>query len=146
MSQRWLPPGCPLSRRVRVGLLAAGCLLAAGFALARSLEPDPRGFGTHQRLGLPECTFRLLWNRPCPGCGITTCFAHLVRGQWQAAVRANPAGVLLGMVCALLIPWMFASALYGKTLGVTDPLPTLLILMVSLSVVALGVWAMRFWH
>ena len=146
MSQRWSPPGCPLSCGGRVGLLVAMVLMAAGFALARSLDPDPRGFGTHQRLGLPECTFRLLWNRPCPGCGITTSFAHLVRGQWQAAARANPAGVLLGAVCALLIPWLCASAWWGKTIGIADPLPTLLVLMVTLSVVALGVWSIRFWQ
>src|SRR5262245_16113224 len=118
MSMRWLPSGRPLSPGSRAWLLAASGLLVAGFALARSLEPDPRGFGTHQRLNLPECTFQLLWNRPCPGCGMTTCFAHLVRGQWQAAARANPAGIVLGAACVLLIPWMWASAWRGETIGV----------------------------
>lgn len=45
--------GYPL-RPVGRWLVATTCLLLlAGFGLARSLEPDPRGYGTHQRLGLP---------------------------------------------------------------------------------------------
>lgn len=146
MSPRRLPSGFPLRRGGRAGLLAASFLLLAGFALARSLEPDPRGFGTHQRLGLPECTFQLLWNRPCPGCGMTTCFAHLVRGEWSAAARANPAGILLAAACALLIPWMWFSAWRGETIGVDDPLKTILLFMFALAGTTVAVWLVRFWQ
>jgi hypothetical protein len=137
--------GYPLSRGGRAGMFAASLVLVAGFALARWLEPDPRGFGTHERLGLPECTFQLLWNRPCPGCGMTTCFANLVRGDWRAAARANPAGVLLGAICALLIPWMWASAWKGAAIGINDPLAALLALVLILAAVTAGVWLWRFW-
>jgi len=138
--------GHPLSRRGRWGLLAASLVLVAGFALARSLTPDSRGFGTHQQFGLPDCTVQTLWNRPCPGCGMTTCFANLTRGRWMAAARANPAGVLLGVVCALLIPWLWLSAWRGVTIGVAAPLETLLILVVSVSCTTLAVWVFRMWR
>lgn len=145
MSQHSMLSGAPLSRNGRVWLLAASVLLVAGFALARSLQPDGRGYGTHQQLGLPECSVQLLWSRPCPGCGMTTAFAHLVRGQWRAAARANPSGLLVGAVCALLIPWLWVSAWRGETLGVERPLETLLRLMIAISLVTLGVWGWRFW-
>jgi hypothetical protein len=143
MSPSIFSTGCPLGRRGRWGLLAVSLMLLAGFALARSLTPDPRGFGTHQQFGLPECTVQILFNRPCPGCGMTTAFANLVRGQWTAAARANPAGVLLGAVCALLIPWMWLSAWRGITVGVSAPLETLLALVVCVSGTTVAVWVCR---
>jgi hypothetical protein len=76
---------------------------------------------------------------------MTTCFAHLVRGDWQAAAKANPAGVLLGVVCALLIPWLWASAWRGETIGIADPLFLLLMLVITLATVTAGVWALRMW-
>jgi hypothetical protein len=146
MSNRSSLSGSPLSCSGRIGLLAASLLLVAGFCLARLLEPDPRGYGTHQKLGLPECTFQLFWNRPCPGCGMTTAFAYLVRGQWGAAARANPAGVLLGVTCAALIPWMWLSAWRGKTVGVDQPLQALLLLVIGIATANLAVWGLRFWQ
>ncbi len=143
MSDHSLWFGSPLSFRSRVWLLAASFALVAGFGLARWLEPDPRGFGTHQKLGLPECTFQLLWKRPCPGCGMTTAFAHFVRGEWRAAARANPGGLLLGLTCAVLIPWLWLSALVGRTVGVSSPLNASLALLVALAVVTMGVWIGR---
>jgi hypothetical protein len=67
--------------------LASGAL--GVLALARLLSPDPRGYGTHLQLGLPACGFLALTGLPCPACGLTTCFAHLARGQLALAVRAN---------------------------------------------------------
>ena len=68
----------------------AGILIGyglAGFGLAGRLSPDPRGYGTHQQLGLPGCTFQMLTQWPCPSCGGTTAFAHFVRGQWPSAIN-----------------------------------------------------------
>ena len=145
MSHRFLWSGSPLSFGSRVWLLAASFVLVAGFGLARRLEPDPRGYGTHQKLGLPECTFQLLWKRPCPGCGMTTAFAHLVRGHWNAAARANLGGFLLGIASAALIPWLWLSVWQGRTVGVDAPLNASLALLVTIAVVTLGVWIVRLW-
>lgn len=143
MLHRWFSSGRPLSLGVRVGMLVASLLLTSGFLLARSLNPDPRGFGTHQQLGLPECTFKILWNRPCPGCGMTTSFAHLVRGHLWAATRSNPAGVLLGAVCLIMVPWLCLCAWQGSTLGVDYPLETLIGLLAAVSGTSLIVWVQR---
>lgn len=76
---------------------------------------------------------------------MTTCFANLTRGRLVAAARANPAGVLLGMVCALAIPWLWLSAWKGVTIGVWAPLETLLAVVTTVSVTTLLVWAWRMW-
>lgn len=83
-------------------LLFGACISV--LAVAALLEPDPRGVGTHEQLGLPPCGFLLLTGLPCPGCGLTTAFAHGIRGQWIAAASANPLGLVLFFVsCATLV-------------------------------------------
>ncbi len=98
------PLGFPLDRRGRALLSVLSLGLIAGFCLAATLQPDPRGYGTHRQLGLPPCTVRLLFGIPCPSCGMTTSFASLMRGQLDQSFRANPAGLLLGLACAALDP------------------------------------------
>ena len=76
-------------------MLAAALVVATPLVIAARLSPDPSGLGTHQQLGLPPCTTRLLWGVRCPGCGMTTAWAHFVRGELAASLRANVAGTLL---------------------------------------------------
>lgn len=121
------------------GLLAVWVLfLVAGFAVARSLDPDPRGYGTHQRLGLPECSLRMLFGIPCPSCGMTTSFANFTRGRFVSAFRANPAGLMLAAVCAVQVPWGLASVVRGRLLGMQNPSETafsiILVLVVAICV------------
>lgn len=137
--------GATVSRTGRVMLFAWAVFLIGGFGLARSLDPDPRGFGTHRQVGLPECTFRLMFSRPCPGCGMTTCFSHFVRGEFAAAAQANTTGLLLAIVCALMIPWSLVSAARGRLWFVDDPIPVCAGLMVALGVTALALWSWRLW-
>lgn len=114
-------PGYPLSPAGRWVTLLLGLGLCGGFLLAVALPPDPRGFGTHQRLGLPECSFRMLFNKPCPGCGMTTSFSHFVRGEWRQAAAANPAGLLMASTCTILTVWCAWSAATGRLWMVDDP-------------------------
>jgi len=70
-----------------------------------ALHPDPSGHGTHTQLGLPPCPSVILFNRPCPGCGLTTSFTAFIHGDWAFAFHAHPFGPImyLGMtVCAFL--------------------------------------------
>jgi hypothetical protein len=106
-----------LSVATRLLLIVCGGGLVCLLTLAAWLEPDPRGLGTHQRLGLPPCTFQVLFAVRCPSCGMTTAWAHLVRGQIGAACRANVGGLLVGLVSLLLGPWTLLSGLSGRWLG-----------------------------
>lgn len=134
-----------LSPRGRGGLIGLAVCLVAGFGLALCLEPDPRGYGTHQRLGLPECTIRSLFDGPCPGCGMTTSFAYFVRGEFRASAQANPAGLWMAAGCLALIPWCGVSAYRGRLWGVDDPWPTAAVLAASWGGTSLLVWAWRWW-
>ena len=71
---------------------------------AFTVSPDPAGHGTHTQLGLPPCGFLVTTGLPCPGCGLTTSFAHMVRLQVVGAARANPFGIALFLVTFFTIP------------------------------------------
>ena len=97
-----------------LALAGGGLLLALG--IAACLHPDPRGIGTHEHLGLPPCTFSIWFGLRCPFCGMTTAWAHTVRGQVGAAWAANAGGPLLALAAMLAGPWMVASAVRGRPL------------------------------
>jgi len=137
--------GAPVGRVGRAVLIVWATFLLAGFAFARSLEPDARGFGTHRQLGLPECSFRLLFSRSCPGCGMTTSFSHFVRGEFASAARANQAGLLLAIICAVMVPWSLWSAARGRLLLIEDPLNVFAGLTIALGGIAVVLWIWREW-
>jgi len=78
--------------RIRAGQLIwfFSWLIVTAFAIY--LHPDPNGHGTHQELGLPPCPSVLLWDRPCPGCGLTTSWTAFVHGDFAMAFHAHPLG------------------------------------------------------
>jgi hypothetical protein len=94
----------------------AGVCCLVPLAVAGCLLPDVKGLGTHQQLGLPPCTFVWLFGTRCPSCGMTTSWAHAVRGDWSAALRSNTGGALLAGVAALSGVWLLASAAAGRWL------------------------------
>lgn len=138
--------GAPIGTLARAMLMAWALFLVSGFVLAWCLKPDPRGFGTHQQMGLPECSIRLLFARPCPGCGMTTCFSHFVRGEFVEAGQANVAGLLLATLCVLMIPWSVLSAIRGTTWLVDEPMLLLTVLIAVIGVIALISWAVAIWR
>jgi hypothetical protein len=68
-------------------LIWLGCTV-----VAFGLKADGNGHGTHQQLGLPPCPSVLLFDRPCPGCGLTTSWTALVHGQLLTSLKAHPLG------------------------------------------------------
>ena len=108
-----------LSERLTTALTAVG--IASVFGVALWLDPDPRGFGTHQQLGLPGCMFRSVTGLHCPHCGMTTSFCWFVRGNLRQSCRANPSGLLLAVASVLLLPWFVAVTLKGDWFGIRDP-------------------------
>jgi hypothetical protein len=108
--------GVRLSGAQRRLLAALGLGLILILVIAATLKPDPRGYGTHRQLGWPPCGTRMLLGIRCPSCGMTTSWAHLVRGHLRSALRANVAGALLGLAAIAAVPWLFLSAARGRWL------------------------------
>ncbi len=103
-----------LDRRTRVIALAVAIFLAGLLATAASLDPSESGFGTHTQLGLSECFVRRNWGIRCPSCGMTTAWAHLMRGSIGDSVGASAGGFLLGVTALIALPWLLASSLLGR--------------------------------
>ncbi|MDZ7616700.1 MAG: DUF2752 domain-containing protein [Patescibacteria group bacterium] len=106
--------GNPLPHHVRWPLAVGGVVLLCGLAIAAWAKPDPRGYGTHEHLGFGPCTFRVLFNRPCPSCGMTTSWCCMMRGDAFRAFHANAGGALLAAIAIPAAPWMLASAARGR--------------------------------
>jgi Protein of unknown function (DUF2752) len=86
-------------------------------ATARSLTPDPRGYGTHEQLGLGACSFTRLTGWRCPTCGMTTAWARATRGDLRAALAASGGGTVLLLLTVIAAPWLLGSAAAGRWLG-----------------------------
>jgi len=132
-----------LGRRARCLLMAAAAGLAGLLGLARTLVPDPRGYGTHTQLGLRPCAFVTVTGRLCPTCGMTTSFAWIMRGKVVRSWRANPAGCLLALLSFPLIAWLIASAVANEPIGFQSLVDPLLSLVLAAVVVSLVVWLVR---
>lgn len=134
---------CMTSSLDRLFLGFFALFLATLLGVAAFLEPSPTGFGTHQKLGLPPCTFQWLLGIRCPACGMTTSWSHLMHGHLIASLQANSAGCLLGMLALWATPMLlykswtgieFQSGWFGKS--------TLVMLCVCLGV-AVVEWLIR---
>ena len=89
-----------------------GSCLVLGVAVW--LDPDPRGFGTHEQLDLPPCHYLELTGSPCVTCGMTTSFSNMIRLNVVGAWNANPMGLVLFLLTCTMPPW-FGHALWtGK--------------------------------
>jgi len=99
-----------LDRAVACAVVAA----AIGIVLALAgVEPDPRGLGTHEQLGMRPCGWPERFGMPCPTCGVTTAACHLVHlSPWQA-LRVQPFGAVL----AALGLWVMVLAAHDLVRG-----------------------------
>ena len=138
-----------LSAQRRLGWRTRGLLLfaAAGLAgllgLARTLVPDPRGFGTHLQLGLQPCLFVTMTGRLCPTCGMTTAFAWFTRGRVDRSWRANPAGCMFAMLSIPLMAWLVASAVRNEPVGSRSLSGPMMGLLTAGVVLSLASWLVR---
>ena len=129
---------------LRLSVLSAGLGLSILLVIAARLEPDRKGFGTHQQLGLPPCMILKLYNLRCPSCGMTTAWAHAIRGRFQSAVAANAGGTLLAIAAFFLAPWTIISGMRGRWLGGNPSPDVAMIFIVVVVGVTLLDWTVRF--
>lgn len=136
-----LPPLARTSRAVAAGICFC-CLCVLG--IAAWLRPDPRGHGTHEQLGLAPCGLLIASRYPCPTCGMTTAFAHTVRGQWLQAAWVQPGGFVLALgtiATAIAAGW---SAVTGRNpFWPLLPWLTPFRVYAGLLLIFLGGWAFR---
>jgi hypothetical protein len=125
-------------------LLIVGGILIGLLAVAAMIEPDERGYGTHQRLGLPPCTFQFVTGVRCPSCGMTTSWAYLVRGQLIKSLKSNTGGTLVGVIAMLLAPWALLSGLRGRWFWKSFNDWAALIVTLAVILVTLVDWSVRF--
>ena len=83
------------------GILVAGPCFAVLLAAAW-LQPTAGGYGTHEQLGIPPCSFLTVSGWPCPSCGLTTSFSATTHGQLALAWQAQPFGIVLFAAVLLL--------------------------------------------
>lgn len=99
----------------RIGWFFLAAIPTAVLLTARTLTPDPAGHGTHTQLGLPPCGFLVMTGCPCPGCGLTTSFAHMARFDVIGAASANPFGIPLFLVSLFTIPVALRGLVRGES-------------------------------
>jgi hypothetical protein len=115
------PPATTLTKRGLEHYLVLGLALGALavlIVLGVFVEPDARGFGTHERLGLPPCKPMEWWNVPCPGCGVTTSVALAAHGALWSSFKNQPFGLLIACAIPVVAVWALNHHLRGRDLNV----------------------------
>jgi len=87
--------------RLKAFLAAAVCLTL--LVAAKRLHPEPSGIGTHTQLHLPACGFYERTGYPCPTCGVTTAFSLGAQGHLFQALKTQPLGAALALLCWLTL-------------------------------------------
>ena len=80
------------------------------------MDPDPRGFGTHEQLGLAPCRTMEWIGIPCPGCGVTTSVSLFWHGELWASFVNQPFGWLLAALVPLLAVGAIIAHIQGRDL------------------------------
>lgn len=102
----------PVADRL-IALVVVGTALGMILLLA-SVVPDVRGHGTHESLGLATCSWPLLYEKPCPTCGVTTAAAHLVQLSPWKALKTQPFGAFMAAAGILLAVVGLRTLLFGR--------------------------------
>ncbi len=134
------PDRSPLTR-----LTALGVLIGVGVILgvARWIDPNPSGYGSHRRLGLAPCGFLYTTGLPCPTCGMTTTFALTVRGHILKALWVQPAGTVLAGVTVLLGITAIVVLITGRRLEINWYRINPMHVLVGALVLFIGSWAFK---
>jgi hypothetical protein len=137
----------PVHPAIDRGIAVAIILIAAAMVvLLLMLQPDPRGVGTHEQLGMAPCG----WAQgpegiPCPTCGVTTAACQLVHLHPIEAVITQPFGAALALAGLLLAgAAVFCLARQKSFLDLITWLPYGTI-VVGFTVLLLASWLYKYW-
>jgi len=143
--RRWFDgdPPATVIERWPAALSFSICLaiLLAGYAI----QPDARGLGTHEQLGMEPCSFLSTTGLPCATCGMTTSVSHLTHGQALASFLNQPMGFIFGLATAMTAVVSGWSVLTGMRLtGIAQQLrlPSTWFVLVLLVLLA---WGYKIW-
>lgn len=132
------PLAAALDRTIALSILGT----AIGFVWALSqVAPDARGHGTHEQMGLPPCSWPILYGIPCPTCGVTTSAAHLVHGEVLDAFWVQPFGASLALAGLALAGLALYCLVRGQSLMarlLLLPYPRIFVGAVALLLLAWG--------
>lgn len=132
-----------LQRNRAIGFLFVVVALTP-LLISGRLRPNAQGLGSHQQLGLPPCSIRVLWGIRCPACGMTTSWAWFMRGRWVESAHANVGGLLLAL-SALAVIATGAIMIYSNRLPGPRVIDWAAWLSVTIAVVTLIQWGWRLW-
>lgn len=97
--------------------LVAAIAIWTVLGLSVWLDPDPRGIGTHEQLGLPPCGFVQVFDGvPCPSCGFTTTYALAAHLRPVEALKNQPFGFALFLLTVAAAPLSSWAAARGVSL------------------------------
>ncbi len=140
---KFITPPVPIGWRIRLAWMIVAVICAGTLGLATRLPPNARGFGTHEALGLYPCGFVLRTGLPCPTCGMTTAFSHMMHGQVGRAFIVQPAGALLCFGTAVMLALSVTAAWRGRMVNLRwaqiDPVRVSL----CIGIVFLGSWGFK---
>ncbi|MCE9590707.1 MAG: DUF2752 domain-containing protein [Planctomycetes bacterium] len=125
---------------VRIVGACVACGGAALLGVARYITPDASGMGSHTQLGMMKCGFHAVTGIPCATCGMTTAFAHAVRGNLWRSFVTQPAGAVLAVLTAAAV----LVGLYVAVTGVKPP-PVGQLLWRPRTVLVFGLFVLAAW-
>lgn len=103
-----------------VVLLWLGTVVIGGFIL----RANPIGHGTHRQIGLPACGSVVMFNRPCPACGLTTSWTSFLHGQIGYSFVTNWFGPLLFLAFTAYALLSLVAIFRGQRFNDTNPFVT----------------------
>lgn len=129
--------------RLAWGGVVLACVAVLG--VARYLEPDPRGYGTHEQLSLYRypCSFVLTTGLPCPTCGMTTAFSFMMHGHPWLAFKVQPAGAVLCVAAIVLLGFSVYVVVSGRIVSVNWNRVGPVRLMLGFGLLILGSWGFK---
>ncbi len=127
---------------VRIAAFVIAVVPISLLGVANVLEPNSKGLGTHQQLGLPPCSMRVLFGLRCPGCGMTTSWSYFTRGQFVSSAQVNSGGFLLA-IFSILVAFLALRTFWSARLPTLRAQRQVTVTLVVIGVVTMMDWVMR---